>query len=241
MLFNLHLPRRSSMRFVLLVACLSVTMASIVAIPPAQAAKSLRDVWTAIVRVLAPWPPQRKNAGGKGPESILSPGVWRDAKANQEMVQEVWHRQPVILYQSPSNSNDAPDRIQLMQGETKIQTFDVKGKFYGKLLVDTKLTVGQSYQIHQLKGEANRVIDRSVAFQVMSDSPKRQAITEKLEEVECQFVADQDQRLEERIKVFVAAGLWSDALQELSSRVATDDDLRSLKAETVDQWVKAEK
>jgi hypothetical protein len=238
MLFNFRLPRRSSMRFVLLVACLSVTAASIVAIPPAHAAKSLRDVWTTIVRVLAPSPPKRKNAGGKGPESILSPGVWRNTKANQEMVQEVWHRQPVILYQSPWNLNDAPDRIQLVDRATKqpVQTFPVRDQSYAKLKLDSALKAGNTYQIHQLQDGTVKPIDASVEFVVMPDGPKRTAITAKLAKLDCQFADDQDQRSEERIKVFVAEGLWSDALQELSEFVKTDADWQSLKTETIDQW-----
>jgi hypothetical protein len=238
MLFDFHLPPRSSMRFVLLVACLSVTAASIVAIPPAHAAKSLRDVWTTIVRVLAPWPPQRKNAGGKGPESILSPGVWRDAKASQKVIQEVWHNQPVILYQSPWNQNDAPDRIQLVDRATKqpVQTFQVNDQIYAKLTPARVLQAGNTYQIHQLQDGTAQPIDASVEFVVMPDGPRRKAITAKLTKLDCQLSDDPDQRSEERIKVFVAEGLWSDVLQELSEFVKTDADWQSFKTETIDQW-----
>jgi hypothetical protein len=246
MIFNRLHSRRSAiwLTLALLVACPAITAGWTILHPPAAVAESLRDVWTTIKRIIYPSPPARKGAGGKGGEAILSPGVWVNAAAKAPQVPEVWHLRPVILYQSPANLNEAPDRIALMQGEapgqtTPVQTFEVKGKTYDQLLVDAQLTPGQKYQIHQLKGKANRIIDRSIQFQVMPYGPVREAISTQLATVDCQFAADRERRSAERFKVFVAAGLWSDAMQELGALVKTDDDWQSLRTATIDRWEKA--
>jgi hypothetical protein len=233
--------RRSAIQLTLGLTLLATCPAVVVLImmnPPTAAAQGLKDVWTTIKQIIYPAPPERTTAGKKGAEAILSPGVWSNATLK---VPTVWHLRPVILYQSPFNRNEAPDRIALMQGETSVQTFEVKGQNYGQLLLKAPLTPGQKYQIHQLKGQDNQILDRSIEFQVMPYGPIREAIATQLATVDCQFAADAERRSAERFKVFVAAALWSDALQELGPLVKTTDDWQRLRAATVDRWEKTPK
>jgi hypothetical protein len=235
-------PRRSTTRFVLLVACVPITLGTVIATPQITGATTFGDVWKEIVRVFSPGSPSRKAAGGKGGDNIIAPGVWGDRAAKPEMIGAVWNVRPVILYESSGNAYDDPDRIELTQAETTVQSFDMKDQpLHGQLLVKTELKPGQKYKIRQFIGKSTNPTNDGIEFVVMPDGPERQSITAKLAKLDCQFAKDEATRSTERIRVFVKAGLWSDALQEASALTKTDQEWAMLKAETIEQWKKVDK
>jgi hypothetical protein len=232
-------PRRSTLRFAVLVACVSIILGMVISTPRITVATTVRDVWTEIVRIFSPSPPSRAAAGGKGGDSIISPGIWVDAAAKPGSIDEVWNVRPAILYESSGNADDDPDRIKVNQDETVIQSFDLKdAPRYRKLSIETALKPGQKYQIFQFAGKSDTPTGAPTEFIVMPDGPKRQAIAEKLAKVDCEFSKDEAKRTIGRIQVFVKARLWSDALQEASTLVRNDQEWENLKAGTIDKWEK---
>jgi hypothetical protein len=179
--------------------------------------------WAALQRVIRPQPPKRKAGGGKGPEAIIAPGIWGNDASG---VREVWHLQPVILYQAPQNASEAPDRLRLIDRKTRkvIQDFDVKEKSYAVLSVDTALSPGSNYRIEQLRGKRNRPIaNASVDFQVMPED-RRQAIAAKL-----MPESTEDSSIH-AITVFQKYGLWSDVLHQMGQQVTTAEDWQKLQS-----------
>ena len=226
----------------LTIGCVSLTLGSLILISPSVSAKSFGDIIQSVIRVFSPKSPSRRSGGGKGPEAIISPGVWGDRDSNS--IREVWHMRPVILYKSPTNLNETPDRIQVLHSKsnTLIQTFDVKNKRYATLVIDSDLKPGEKYDIRPIKGEKMRSMSGSVMFLIMPEGENRQKITEKLESLRCQEEEeDQNACIEQRIQKFIDAGLWSDALQEISSFVETEEDWNFFNVETVQKWLAAEK
>jgi hypothetical protein len=222
------------MRFALLVACVSITLGSVIATPQITGATTVRDVWTEIVRIFSPCSPSRAAAGGKGGNNIVSPGIWFDDAAKPA---EVWNVRPVILYETSGRRDNDPDRIELRQDGKTLQSFDLKDKpNYRKLSIDTALKPGQKYQIVEFLDGSPTPSGAGIEFTVISDCSKRLAIAENLLEVDRLFPKDAAKRSTERIQVFVKARLWSDALHEASTLVETEKDWQILKTEIIEHW-----
>jgi hypothetical protein len=226
--------RRSTWRFALLVAGVSITLGTVIATPQITGATTARDVWAEIVRILSPGSPRRSTAGGKGGDNIISPGIWMDDAATPA---EVWNLRPVILYERSTRPDNDPDRIELRQDGKTIQSFDLKDKpSYRKLSIETALKPGQKYQILEFLDGSPTPSGAGIEFTVMLDCAKRLTIGENLAEVDRQFPKDQAKRSTGRIQVFVKTGLWSDALQEASTLIETEKDWKILKAEIIERW-----
>jgi hypothetical protein len=238
-IMKFHSARRSTMRFAILAAFVSATLGLVAVTMTISTATTWRDVADEIARIFSPGSPHRKDAGSKGADSIISPGVWVDAAAKSGAIDEVWNIRPAILYESSGNADNDPDRIKVNQDETVIQSFDLKdAPRYRKLSIETALKPGQKYQIFQFLGKSDTPTGAPTEFIVMPDGPKRQAIAEKLAKVDCEFSKDEAKRTIGRIQVFVKARLWSDALQEASTLVRNDQEWENLKAGTIDKWEK---
>jgi hypothetical protein len=192
-----------------------------------------------VKRVFSPKPPVRYPGGGRGPEAIVSPGVWVDRDATQK-VPQVWSLQPVILYQAPSNTKEVPTALQLVDIEKPqevIQSFEVYGKSYARLEVNKQLQPGKIYRVEQLQNKTN--IKASVTFRVMGGA-LRNRLTLALDNLEKQGAATPQQLSEQKVKLFVQNQLWSDALQEMSQWVESDDDWHAFTAVTIDEWRKGD-
>jgi hypothetical protein len=238
-IMKFYSPRRSTLRFAALVACVSITLGTLIATPQITGAATFGDVWREIVQVLSPGSPSRSAAGGKGSEPIVSPGIWVNDATKPA---EVWNLRPVILYEASGNLNDVPNRVELRQDETIIQSFDLKDKPpYRRLSIDTTLEPGQKYEIVEFLDGSTTPKGAGIKFTVMSDGSKRQAIADHLTEVDQKFPDDQAKRSINRIQVFVDAKLWSDALQEASTLVETAKDWQILKAEIIEGWKEKER
>jgi hypothetical protein len=227
-------PRRSTLRFAALVACVSITLGTVIATPQITGAATFGDVWAEIVRVLSPGSPNRRTAGGKGGDNIVSPGVWVNDAAKPV---EVWSLRPVILYETSGRRYQDPVRIELQQDEKTIQSFDLKDHpQYRKLAIETDLKPGQKYEIHEFIHKSKDSTGAPIEFVVMPDSPERRAIADQLANVDDEFAKDDAKRSTGRIEVFVKAGLWSDALQEATTLVETEKDWQFVKTEIIDRW-----
>jgi hypothetical protein len=230
-------PRRSTIRFVVLVGCISITLGAVIAIPIVTDATTPWDFVKEVVRILSPRPPTSTGAGGRGGDNIISPGVWLDQDAKPGSIGEVWNLRPVILYKSSGNASTDPDRIELIQDETIIQSFDVKDHpLHRQLPIKTELKPGKKYKIRQFLDGSVGPVDDGIEFVVMPDGPTRQSITEDLAKINDKFAKDEAKRSAARVQVFVTAGMWSDALQEARASVKTDKEWEMLKGQTIDQW-----
>lgn len=212
---------------------LSISMATLWTTP--AEANVLQRILPKIKRVLFPTPPQPYPGGGKGPESILSPGRWGSTSLCQVACM-VWHVRPVILYQGTVNAHVTPDQIRIVLDETneEIETFDIEKRYYARLAISKDLIPGKVYRILQIKND--RVRDRSVTFQVMPDGEQRETIAKGLAEIE--KTVEPDDQLEARIQFFMDQQLWSDMLHELSSISTQPVDWVEMQEATIDRWKK---
>jgi hypothetical protein len=238
MIFSrVHAPRRLVSGFA--IACSWLIFTGPIIQPQVVAAQSIYNFWASVKRVFSPQPPTRYRGGGKGPEAIVSPGVWVDREATQKIPQ-VWNLKPVILYQEPTNKQEAPTTLQLVDVSTKqvIQAFEVCGKSYARLEVSESLKPGTTYRVKQLQNGKN--IGGSVIFRTMSGELRDQ-ITLSLSNLKSQGERTPQQLSERNVELFIQNQLWSDALQEMSQWVESDDDWHAFTALTIDEWRKGDR
>jgi hypothetical protein len=238
MIFSrVHTPRRLIAGFA--IACSLMIFAGPMIQPQRVAAQSISSLWESMKRVFGPKPPVRYRGAGKGPEAIVSPGVWVDREATQKIPQ-VWNLKPVILYQKPRNKQEAPTTLQLVDIRTKqvIQVFEVFGKSYARLEVNESLKPGTTYRINQLQNGSN--IGSSVIFRTMSGELRDQ-ITLSLSNLKSQGETTPQQLSERNVELFIQNQLWSDALQEMSQWVESDDDWHTFTALTINEWRKGDR
>jgi hypothetical protein len=236
-----HSSRRSTVRFAVLVGCISITLGLVIATPIVTDVATAGGIWTEIVRIFSPRPPNRTAAGGKGANNVISPGVWFDRDAKPGSIGEVWNVRPVILYESSENALTDPVRIELMQDESIVQSFDIKDRpSHKQLPINPELKPGEEYKIRQFLSASSGPTNDGTKFVVMPYGPKRELITTALAKLDCEFAKDEAKRSTARIRVFVEAGLWSDALQEASALAKNDQEWAMLKG-TIEQWKKSER
>jgi hypothetical protein len=236
MFFRVSAPRRLISGYAIACAWMVFTVPLIQ--PQMVMAGPISSFWGSVKRVFSPKPPVRYRGGGKGPEAIVSPGVWVDREATQRTPQ-VWNLQPVILYERPTNSQEAPTALQLVDTSTQtvIQRFEVCGKSHARLKVDKPLTPGTVYQVEQLQNDKN--INSSATFRTM-DGPARNRMSRIIDKLEKQEKTVPQQLSEQKVKLFVENQLWSDALQEMSQWVESDDDWKQFTALTIEEWRKGD-
>ncbi len=241
-------PNSSGSKRLNRIGCLSLSTLIIslaVSTAPPADTKDLGQIIQVIGRVFKPKPPQRSSGGQtKGPEAIISPGVW-GASTETAQFPEVWNIRPVVLYDRPQNAQEAPSQIQLINNRSKavVQTFEVEGQAYAKLAVTKNLELGGSYTIRQINGKTKQMMNSPVRFQVMAEGPTRQALAEKLKALDCEKASEttRGQCIENRMAQFVEAGLWSDALQEVSAFLETSSDWELLKCSILSKWKEADR
>jgi hypothetical protein len=221
------------------IALASILFTAPILHPQAVVAKSITEILSSIQRVLSPAPRPSRTAGGRGPEAIVSPGVWVDREATQKIPQ-VWNLKPVILYQEPTNKQEASTTLQLVDTTTEkvIQSFEVCGKSHVRLLMSEPLKPDTIYRVEQLKNGIN--INGSVTFRVMSGAA-RNRLDRMLNTLEKQGKTVPQQLSEQKVKLFVQNQLWSDALQEMSQWVESDNDWHAFTAVTIDEWRKGDR
>jgi hypothetical protein len=220
------------------IALASILLTASILHPQAVVAKSINEIWSSIQRVLSPAPRPSRTAGGRGPESIISPGVWVDREAAQKTPQ-AWNLQPVILYERPKNSPEAPTTLQLVDTSTQevVQRFEVCGKDWARLKVDKPLTPGTVYQVKQLQNDKD--ISGSVTFRMM-DGLARNRMSRIIDRLEKQGQSTPQQLSEQKVELFVKNQLWSDALQEMSQWAESDDDWKQFTTLTIQEWRKGD-
>jgi hypothetical protein len=221
------------------IALASILLTAPILHPQTVFAKSIPEIWSSIQRVLSPVPRPSRTAGGKGPETIISPGIWVDREAAQRIPQ-VWNLKPVILYQEPTNKQEAPTTLQLVDTKTEkvIQRFEVCGKSHVRLQVSEALKPDTVYRVEQLKNGEN--INSSVTFRMMSGAA-RNRLDRMLDTLEKHGKLVPQQLSERKVELFVQNQLWSDALQEMSQWVESDDDWHAFTAVTIDDWRKGDR
>ncbi|NJM47719.1 MAG: hypothetical protein HC860_17425 [Alkalinema sp. RU_4_3] len=155
------------------------------------------------------------------------------------MTPQVWNLQSVILYERPKNSSEAPTTLQLVDTSTQevVQRFEVCGKDRARLEVEKPLQPGKTYGVEQFQNE--KKINASVSFRVMSGAFRNKIMLE-LNDLESKGKSTRQQLSEQKVKLFVDNQLWSDALQEMSQWVESDDDWKQFTAVTIDEWRKGD-
>lgn len=201
-------------------------------------ANTLDRIWQSISNVFTPKRPVRGPRGRKGPEAIISPGVWVDRDRPTDKP-TLWNLKPVILYQRSANSNENATSLQLIDVKTQdvIQSFELGQESHMKLVLDKPLKPGTVYQINQLKDGVN--INGSVDFRTIA-GVSRKRLNESIQRLEEQGRLTPMQLSEEKIKLFVHNQLWSDALQELSQWATNEEEWKEFTVKTIDDWRVAE-
>jgi len=177
-------------------------------------------------------PVPRRPGGGRGPFTVLSPGIWAT---------EIWHTQPMLIWQNSENPTLQPNLVEILNAQN-IVVWDqrIQSASFVALPVKSELQPGQTYRVQfsRWSNEKTKFVISSppISFQVMSDE-QRQKISQQLYCAEATLPKHLSTEItQQRIKVFVENRLWSDALQELNSVDLPITERQLLTQEVITNW-----
>jgi hypothetical protein len=186
----------------------------------------------------------RKKGGDKGPFDLISPGVWVSRSAASGSPVQIWHPQPMLIWQSDGMAASRPDQVEVVDSSTSkvIWSQTITADRYVAQPISARLQPGKQYQIRLLKRNPETqtlvVITRPITIQLLSAQLAR-AVEEQLNRAEATAKLNQATTIEltqKRIEVFVQNGLWSDALQALNSAALPPEARQTLTQEVVRRW-----
>ena len=198
------------------------------------------------IRAALEWITERPRRRGtdKGPFDLISPGVWVSQSIVSGSPVQIWHPQPMLIWQSDGTAASRPDQVELVQLDTQsvIWSQTIAPDRYVAQPIGTTLQPGQRYQIRLLKQDTATqklvVISRPITIQALTDQLHR-SIQRQLDQVEAAAKLNRATPIEltqKRIEVFVQNGLWSDALQALNSAALPPEARQTLTQEIVKRW-----
>jgi hypothetical protein len=211
----------------------------------AQAQKNQRSpVLVSIIKSLTNLissPVPRRPGGGRGPFTVLSPGIWGTEIGREP---EIWHTQPMLIWQGANNPAVQPNLVVILNAQnTVVWHQHIQAASFVALPIKYELQPGQTYRV-QFSGWSNEqrkfvISSAPISFRVMSGE-QRQKITQQLHRAETTLPELQPSTpteiSQQRIKVFVENHLLSDALQELNSVDLPLSERQSLTQEVITNW-----
>jgi hypothetical protein len=196
---------------------------ALVDFPPVQAQQ--RSNWQPFLqRVVSRSPLPRKRGGGRtGVFSweVLSPGVWS---------KQLWTLQPSLIWRSEPNAKLVPDRAEILPAGSSSPIWSQRIQPNRTIPMMAKLEPGKTYVLRFSKRNADLQKDEVIAdwdFEMMTIA-QRQKVIIALNRLDKQLKPLE--RLQRRIEILAAYGLWSDVVQEITrSNLSASDRQTAIK------------